>query len=400
MKKSKLLKSFGFANLAIFMGATGIFAFAPLGASSSVASANEMVDQINTKADGENIKYAPSALGLDPKNDPVIYTTESGLEIKFGGIDVEFSLASGALTGYPYFTMGTYGGYAVNWVIIGRNSDVTALYTEIESYLFSVWKANELNTFGQYFFNSQYENLTPAGTSINQDVQTKAYVTDNETISLTKKNIVTNDEIPSGCVLVISECNLGTSVFNATASNQSTYLRTYARGSRYRYQSDNGDGNTWNNKTNGNLYTAITNLYTNGLGLTNEEKALIQPQKLITKYSAKYSNNGTSEAETITGGDILHDTYETDGNTLYHFFPLAIGWTGASENFVLSTYLKSNALKVSYVIGTKTAQAWWTRTGWYAIDSSAVNTDGSNYWGPSIGVSAVYGVRPACIIAV
>ena len=66
MKKSKFLKPFSFASLALLMGAAGVFAFAPLGANPSLASASEMVDQINTKADGEKIKYAPSALGLDP----------------------------------------------------------------------------------------------------------------------------------------------------------------------------------------------------------------------------------------------------------------------------------------------------------------------------------------------
>ena len=133
MKKKTFLKSLSFTSLALLMGAAGVFAFAPLGASpNNLANANEMVDQINTKADGENIKYAPSALGLDPENDPVIYTTESGLEIKYGGIDLNNSLASGKpLSGYPYFTMGTYNGYAVNWVIIGRNTNVTALYTAI-----------------------------------------------------------------------------------------------------------------------------------------------------------------------------------------------------------------------------------------------------------------------------
>lgn len=379
--KKRIFKTLRFSTLALLTACTGVVAFAPL-TTIQMTSASEPTT-------------TTSGLGLDPKNDPVVYTTESGLEIKFGGFDIEQSLASGALTGYPYFTMGTYNGNSVNWIIIGRNPNIS-IFDHVNTFVFDTWKNKTKYLYQQYFFENIYETNSPAGNLIDNLSSSKTFIKDFMQINL--NSIVSDPEIPEGCVLVISECNLGTSVFNATASNQSTYIWTYSRGSRYRYQSDNGNGNTWNNKTNGNLYTAITNLYTNGLGLTNEEKALIQPQKLITKYSAKSSTNGISEAETITGGDILHDTYETDGNTLYHFFPLAIGWTGASENFVLSTYLKSNALKVSYVIGTKTAQAWWTRTGWYAIDSSAVNTDGSNYWGPGIGVTAVYGVRPAFVL--
>ena len=112
-KKSKFLKAFGFSSLALLMGIAGTMAFAPLGATPSVAGAST-VDQINTKADGENIKYAPSALGLDPENDPVIYTTESGLELKSHYISNATPVSK-----VQYFTLGSYNGTPVNWLIVG-----------------------------------------------------------------------------------------------------------------------------------------------------------------------------------------------------------------------------------------------------------------------------------------
>ncbi|MFQ6749498.1 MAG: hypothetical protein ACLRFR_01485, partial [Clostridia bacterium] len=57
--------------------------------------------------------------GLDPENDPVVYTTVSGLEIKYAN-----SLTNTAFSGYTYFTMGKYKNNDVNWVIIGYDPSV------------------------------------------------------------------------------------------------------------------------------------------------------------------------------------------------------------------------------------------------------------------------------------
>ena len=73
MKKSKLLKSLGFASLAVFMGATALFAFAPLNNTPIAAGG------LNASANTENQTFD---LGLRPDTDPVVYVTESGLEIK------------------------------------------------------------------------------------------------------------------------------------------------------------------------------------------------------------------------------------------------------------------------------------------------------------------------------
>ena len=413
MKKSKFLKPFSFTSLALLMGIAGTMAFAPLGASQSVAGASEMVDQINTKADGENIKYAPSALGLDPENDPVIYTTESGLEIKYGGESVSDKVASGPLAGYPYFTMGTYNGYAVNWVIIGRNTNDTVFTSAISAHLYSTWKTNNnvssatYATKGYYFFNNTYETTTPAGNAINGVVPSKSYVAD---VTKATKSVVANAEVPSGCVLAISECCLGYSYFNCTSAASSTYNAkgSYNFGSRYRYigsagKSD-GAGDTITYSTNpGTLFTYVNNLYSNNLGLTTAQKNMIQGQKLKTAYP----NNGS--------GPAYLDTYDTDGNTIYNLFPLADFKAGTfynqssnpgDENFLMSTYLTTDALRKAYQIGATTSITYWLRSGEPTYPKSArsigdtTDNNGAGANGQIMGhyTRWNFGVRPACVI--
>ena len=398
--KRKFLRTFSFTSLALLMGAAGVFAFAPLGANPSVASANTLSDEINTKADGENIKYAPSALGLDPENDPVIYTTESGLEIKYGGENVNDQIASGnPLSGYPYFTMGTYNGYAVNWVIIGRNTNDTVFTSAISAHLFSTWKTNNsassatFENKGYYFFKNTYESTTPAGSAINGVVPSKSYVAD---VTKATKTVVGNDEVPQGCVLAISEYVLDCSWFNATsgASSWSTTTSTTSKGGRYRYIATNyscTQGYTFTyDGTGGTLYTKMLNLYNSELSLTTAQKNMIQGQKLKTAYC-----NGSSN---------LLETSATDGNTSYYLFPLA-GFTAdnnyssssdpGEENFKMKTYLTSNALRKAYQIGTTTARTYWARSGEpdFSYCSLYVTSDG--VFDNAIRCQQSNGVRPA-----
>ena len=106
-KKHKFLKTFSFTSLALLMGVAGTMAFAPLGASASVANASEL------ETTTEQGLITPKA------DDPVIYTTESGLEIKWGNATTILGggneststvLDSGNLSGFPYFTTGSYMG--------------------------------------------------------------------------------------------------------------------------------------------------------------------------------------------------------------------------------------------------------------------------------------------------
>ena len=108
MKKNKFLKTLGFSCMAVFMGSLTI-----LGGCATSLSTNNGNDLETTTTSG---------LGLDPKNDPVVYTTDSGLEIKMSNA---FATSKGGtvttttnkgysytqdLSSFYYFTMGTYSG--------------------------------------------------------------------------------------------------------------------------------------------------------------------------------------------------------------------------------------------------------------------------------------------------
>ena len=383
--KRKIFKAFGFGSLAVMMAVAGTFAFAPLGASPSVASASEISNDINTRADGKNIKYAPSPLGLDPENDPIIYTTESGLEIKYGGESVSDQLASGKpLSGYPYFTMGTYSGYAVNWVIIGRNTNDTVFTSAITNYLFSNWKTNTnlksatYATKGYHFFNNTYETTTPAGSAINGVVPSKSYVAD---VTKTTKTVVGNAEVPQGCVLAISECSMGRAVFDNTGPA-------------------NYEGSP--------LQSAVLALYNSGLGLSTAQQNMIIAQNLTNCY-------GTS-----TSG-YRYDLTSNSSSTSQKLFPLAStkGQTSypaiTNQNFKIETYLTSTSLRICNVIGTTTKTRYWTRSNLGfsgdadaillngatdSVDKTIVDGEPTSTGGTSFDLNAAHSlsVRPACVI--
>ena len=252
-KKNRLFKSLGIGAMAVFMGILTVLGTACTSTQTNTNLENGSLASGNSM---EAVKPAPSPLGLDPQNDPIIYTTESGLEIKYGGIDIEQSLASGALTGYPYFTMGTYDNKPVNWVIIGRNSNVTVFNNPLSPKLFSSWISNTNYIFSKYFFDNIYETSTPAGSAINNTTAFMSYIQDSGSVSLS--SIKTGDsEIPSGCVFVISETCLGNSVYGSNGTYGTSTLNTY-----------------------------ITNLLETGLGLSTTEQNLFQTVTVKTTGAA------------------------------------------------------------------------------------------------------------------
>ena len=435
MKKSKLLKSLGFASLALFMAATGVFAFAPLGASSaSLANASE--SEMTTT----------SGLGLDPKNDPVVYTTESGLEIrmsnatKYSGTTTVTTNRGYSytqdLSSFYYFTMGTFSGtiytaannstsskYSVtnepvNWIILGLGPNTGYFFEQVAANLFSTWKTNtstvnsdytnNITANGPYFFQEVFESTTPAGSAINAVVPSKSYVIDK-----VKASITTNDEIPDGCMLVISEKLLGQMYFNGTGTLnqniQTAFKEIYILycsgqyGNRYRYYgnkstSTNG-GQSWTTSGNvgGSLYNHINSMFSknnatgavigNSLGFTQAQADLIVPQQLYTYYS---NGSGYNYQETPT----------TDGNTYYTMFPLAYRTTYSSiyQNFCIEDYLPDPNQRISCFIGSTQPYVWWLRSAHneYSHYASSIGPSGSYCFDPHIICS--YGVRPAMVM--
>ena len=209
MKTSQILKTLSFSVLAIFMGTIGIFTFAPLGPNTAT---NDVL--ANTKG----------GLIIPKSDDPIVYTTQSGLEIKWGtSLPTTFNqnLSTGNLKGFPYFTT-TKGSNTYIWVIIGRNPETNLFTNTLSKFLFSAWKNSgikygNVTTNGSVYFNDTYETVSPAGALIDSAISSKTYVYDYTVMNNTLKP---NAEIDPGHVLVLSnyciETNLSGKWYNGT----------------------------------------------------------------------------------------------------------------------------------------------------------------------------------------
>ena len=425
MKKRKIFKTLAFSSLALVMAAGGIFAFAPIGASASTPPPT-----------------TTTGLGLDPKNDPIVYTTESGLEIKmsnankFAGTTTTTTNKGNTytqdLSSFYYFTMGTFSGTIytgangsatasydvsnepVNWIILGVGSHSNAFVESVSNYLFSAIKNHDyLFEDGEYFFDNQHETFSPAGQLIDSTINAKTYI-----MGKVKDSIKVHTDIPKGCMLVLSEKLLGQSCFNASGNITGIYnssgIDCYAPviagsnyGNRYRYYGNAGTNTvgaqSWAESGNagGSLYNYVNNLFSkntsgtilsNSLGFTTEQANLIVPQQLYTFYS-----NGTDYP--------LAETPSTDGGTYYTMFPLTYRTvhTATKQNFCIEDYLNSNSKRVASLIGSNQSYVWWLRSGHleYNYASNFVWHDGSYSGNTGAGMTSavvLQGVRPAMVM--
>ena len=256
------------------------------------------------KAELDSNILAGGGLGLDPENDPVIYTTDYGLEIKShnaaGLADVTVNDPSGNGTITVSSTTWNYmsaGGY--NWIIIGQYSS--------SSYTISNIRGDE------------YSRNNPDGTDAGNEVESanaNGLLQTNFTIpAFTNAVVPSNGEIPAGCVLCLLSGTTGT---NSTFSTSNSYYPESI------------------------LATAIRSIYDN------------------IKYEL---GNAIQETQLITYGyDINTSTLTTYEHSEY-LFPLATScWNNnAQQSFRVETYLDT---KAKYIIGT----AWWLRSGCRAAD--------------------------------
>ena len=405
MKKSKLLKSLGFASLAVFMGAAGVLAFAPLNNTPIMSSG------LNAQASTEGQNFD---LGLRPDTDPVVYVTESGLQIKkSNGKHTSTTITTtntGAtytqdITSFYYFTMGTFSGTIhtgktttdtftvtnepVNWLIIGR---------------------------GEFDFYDE----TPAGNSIENDTNKQEFaVMNNLYLPLAMQSIPEgpDNEIPDNCFLVLSEKLLGMIAFNSTNMNirgvsNERYSTCYIMdtdgcwGSRYRYSSstDTTLTTSWNttNNTGGDLYNYINSLMCvssptnksiigdNKLGFTQAQANMIVPQQLYTYYHS--------------GSSHLQETPSTDGGTYYTMFPLAYraAYSSTFQNFCIEDYLTTNTQRIATQIGTTLNHFWWLRSGTPSVSYRVpvVQCAGTIALDHTGDIDFVHAVRPAMVIRV
>ena len=350
------------------MGIAGTMAFAPLGASSaSLANANE--SEMTT----EKGLITPKA------DDPVIYTTESGLEIKWGNAapSINNSLPSGTsnLTEFPYFTT-SKSGTTHTWVIIGRGLNTDVFTDNIQSLLFSRWKADNSaqysnGAYGSSFFNGTFESSTPAGVSINEVLSSRGYVSDKVKVS---KTVVQNKEIISGCVLALLNWPFEEAVYYSGNS----YLN--ARDTCF-----DGSKNT--------LKLKHVSYYSNdtfGFG----------------SYLSSIQSTEVKQVNQWWNGS----AWNTDINntTNLHFFPLASG-TYTYENFVYSNYLTNqqyltNVDRHTYFRSTWVASpyAYHTPIMWADGNGGSIwhDTQNGHWCASSNGTGVWWGTRPACVVKI
>ena len=207
--RKKFLKIFAAASLALITCATTLLATTPFGAGTASAATNSNLS---------NNTQTTSPLGLDPENDPVVFTTSSGIDIKYGGAGFPTgTLESSGLSGYAYVTMG-----GRNWVIIGQSENGFSSAFAVQAY------ANGWAT-------SQYADITSAaGNAMYSDLNflafSEVYGDIPGTISYTFPNVVATAELDQNELLCFCETSLTRMAFGSlpyTNSAVKTYLTDY-----------------------------------------------------------------------------------------------------------------------------------------------------------------------------
>lgn len=363
-KKSnnRLLKIFAASGLAIMMGIgtlCGVL-IAPMGATSAsnagdLAALAQSADRAQEKALHDAGVLSGGDLGLDPENDPVVWVTDNGFEIKSHNVAVSSGTTTVSSTSWKYVTLGSY-----NWIIIGYSTK--ELNQSVSGHV------NINNTsYNDYFSITNTTNLvnklgtdtTDAGSIIKSaSVEKKARIYLSSAVSVPTKlkavftNAVGNTEIPAGCVLCLCAGTTGESYYDATSR------QAYFPGS--------------------DLDTAMTTVYNNIKSAANNQ--IVESQ--LTTYW-------------------FDDNYDKTKYTHNEFlFPLAsnTGWDASTypQNYCVETYLNTAAKR-------DIDATWWLRSGstWsqvryvYLVNGSGLI---SGSYEPCEVYSNSYGVRPAFVL--
>ncbi|MBR2433746.1 MAG: hypothetical protein IKB21_04015, partial [Clostridia bacterium] len=225
-------------------------------------------------------KLLAGTLELDPENDPVIFTTDYGLEIKLhdaGVPSISLKGSNGSTTvsstSWNYISAGGY-----NWIIIGSYST--------SSYTISTLTGTQYSTIGSL------ADSTPAGTAVKGDVSKQVIKINNLTVpAFSNAKAGYNGEIPFGCVLCLCATNITSTTFGSNNNYSGSNLQSYI---------------------NNTVYGSDSELSIGLQGLS------IVPQKLTTLYAASEPS-------------IIENAY---------VFPLA--FRSNTESFYLRSYLDTN----------------------------------------------------------
>ncbi|MBR3790609.1 MAG: hypothetical protein IKK20_02265 [Clostridia bacterium] len=285
---------------------------------------------------------AGTGLGLDPKNDPVVFTTDYGLEIKSHNADgvpdisnVDTNQDASITVSSTSWNYISAGGY--NWIIIGSYSE--------SSHTISTLTVPQYQAIG----GSSLADGTPAGTAV-KDEDSKQVIKINDVTVPAFLNAKTgyNGEIPFGCVLCLCEENITTTTFNPSTSSGNNY-----------------SGSDLEDYMNNTVYGSTSTLSTALQALP------IVPQKLTTLYSGNEPS-------------IIENAY---------VFPLA--GRSNTESFYVESYLDTDAKR-------DIDATWWLRSGNapYSIYAYFVYTDGDVLSSNSVHIllDRSAGVRPAFVL--
>ena len=272
----KIFKKLAFSGLAVCIGALALLGCACTPATSATQGthgASSGTDGGASRPAGTNT----SPFGLNPATDPTVYTTSTGLEIKYAN-----ELSNSNLAGYTYFTMGEYEGTPINWVIIGYDPSVSGYVGEFSGE--SIGQGGLIQ--GEHNVNSTLDN-SPMGNAIRKEF----FAISNQAVE--------NEEIGDGCVLCLSEDVIGSALAHDPTRYSSSNLRTYIN----------------------NLYSTMFNDF---------EKTLIIPQTLKTRYW----NWAEDTQVTDSLFPLATGWYFTGSGHLYSS-------SGAEQNFCAEDYMGS-----------------------------------------------------------
>ncbi|MBO5310095.1 MAG: hypothetical protein J6A98_02720, partial [Clostridia bacterium] len=280
---------------------------------------------------------AQNGLITPQDNDPVLFTTQSGVEIKMGNTlpsTYNKHLGSGNLQSFAYFTTND-GTKTYTWVIIGASDSLTLSYDYKYPQISSLSDTTSTGIFKSYYDNNIFEN-TPAGIAIDAD-KAKQLILD---------SVTQTSEIPDGCVLCLAN----------------NYIETGAANNTVGYYYWGWEVTILSSTYVGDIATTMDNYYNNGsLGLSSITSN-IQPIESLLTYGA------------VSSGNL--DTYVSSNSVKSYVFPLASS-KNTNNSFKFDTYLTSDQMKLSstqWLRGGEVYKVGQRHGLGYVMDSSGTTT--------------------------
>ena len=303
----KKLRIFGATSLAVFMSATALFAFLPL---------------TQTKISASPSNPTAEAVKLTPETDPTVFTTDDGLEIKSHTVS-----ATGSESTIQYFTLGSYNGTPVNWLIVGVSS------------------------------SSISTNSSPAGTAIKNDTEKQKLVT----------GAISSDLLENQ-ILCISEYAL----------NQEDYNPNFVAKASYRFNFNSSNAST-------NSYKATTDQWTDYYQSYTALNVALNTASLGTTLGLnEYYGNGSGRI--VTNNAFAENFIFSLNSSLYTTFvgsenykvPYLFTETSTPTNIYTSNTLVSGTVTSYFSYSTQSGSYKATGSGAaYAYIAYIISSNGS-----------------------